>query len=53
MDNSTPSCGARLLVFHPRQLEDAQDLIRAVKANQTVVVNASGAWSVSGATHGK
>ena len=43
MDNSTPSRGARLLVFHPRQLEDAQDLIRAVKANQTVVLNASSA----------
>ena len=41
MDNSTPSRGARLLVFHPRQLEDAQALIRAVKANQTVVLNAS------------
>jgi FtsZ-interacting cell division protein YlmF len=43
MDNSAPLRGARLLVFHPRQLEDAQALIRAVKANQTVVLNASGA----------
>lgn len=44
MDNSTPlRGGARLLVFHPRQLEDAQVLIRAVKGNQTVVLNASGA----------
>jgi FtsZ-interacting cell division protein YlmF len=43
MDSATPLRGARLLVFHPRQLEDAQDLIRAVKGNQTVVLNASGA----------
>ena len=43
MNSATPLRGARLLVFHPRQLEDAQDLIRAVKANQTVVLNASGA----------
>jgi hypothetical protein len=53
MDSATPLRGARLLVFHPRQLEDAKDLIRAVKANQTVVLNASGAWSVSGAAQGK
>ena len=33
MDNSTPSRGAQLRVFHPRQLEDAQALIRAVKGN--------------------
>jgi cell division inhibitor SepF len=43
MDTATPSRGAQLLVFHPRQLEDAQTLIRAVKGNQTVVLNASGA----------
>ena len=43
MDSTTPPLGARLLVFHPRQLEDAQVLIRAVKGNQTVVLNASGA----------
>ncbi len=43
MDNTTPSRGARLLVFHPRQLEDAQALIRAVKGNQTVVLHASSA----------
>jgi Uncharacterized protein conserved in bacteria len=43
MDSPTLASGARLLVFHPRQLEDAQALIRAVKANQTVVLNASSA----------
>jgi len=44
MDSTTPlRGGARLLVFRPRQLEDAQVLIRAVKGNQTVVLNASGA----------
>jgi cell division inhibitor SepF len=43
MDSATPLRGARLLVFHPRQLEDAQALIRAVKAYQTVVLNASSA----------
>ncbi len=43
MDSATPSSGAQLLVFHPRHLEDAQALIRAVKGNQTVVVDASSA----------
>jgi cell division inhibitor SepF len=43
MDSPTPPRGAQLLVFYPRQLEDAEALIRAVKANQTVVLNASGA----------
>ena len=43
MDSPTPPRGAQLLVLHPRQLEDAQDLILAVKGNQTVVLNASSA----------
>jgi FtsZ-interacting cell division protein YlmF len=41
MDSATSSSGAQLLVFHTRQLEDSQTPIRAVKANQTVVLNAS------------
>jgi FtsZ-interacting cell division protein YlmF len=43
MGSATPSRGAQLLLFHPRQLKDAQTLIRAVKGNQTMVLNASSA----------
>ncbi len=39
---AAPSCWCST----PRQLEDAQDLIWAVKANQTVVLNTSGAEPV-------
>jgi FtsZ-interacting cell division protein YlmF len=42
-DNPTTLRGAQRLVVHPRQLEDAQTLIRAVKGNQTMVLNASSA----------
>lgn len=41
METASPSCCAQLLVFLPRQLEDALSLIRAVKGNQAVVLNAS------------
>jgi hypothetical protein len=41
MGSATPSRGAQLLLFHPRQLEDAQALIRAVEGNQTLVLIAN------------
>lgn len=44
MDTTNPRThGSQLLVLQPHQLEDAQTLIQAVKRNQTVVLNASGA----------
>lgn len=43
MDSAIRSRGAQLLVFHPRQLVDAQVLILAVKDNQSVVLDASSA----------
>jgi cell division inhibitor SepF len=41
MDGPTVAGGQRLLVLYPRQLEDAQRLIAAVKDNQAVVLNTS------------
>jgi FtsZ-interacting cell division protein YlmF len=49
MDNSTiPARGQQLLVFRPQQLVDAQVLIRAVKGNQAVVLDASSADACGG-----
>jgi cell division inhibitor SepF len=43
MERRTPAGGTQLLVLHPRQLDDAQTLIQAVKCNQVVVLAASSA----------
>jgi len=53
MDNSTPFRGARLLVFHPRQLEDAQDLIRADagEAQRLIDFACGGMEAIDGQTH--
>ena len=45
MNNSAPWGGAQLLVFHSRQLENTQALIRAVKANQSMVTSDIEHWS--------
>jgi cell division inhibitor SepF len=43
MNGPSVSGGQRLLVIHPRHLDDAEALIQAVRENQAVVLDASSA----------
>jgi hypothetical protein len=53
MDSTTSPRGARLLVFHPRQLDDAQDLIRADagEAQRLIDFACGGMEAIDGQTH--
>lgn len=43
MNGPTVSGGLQILVLYPRQLQDAEQIIRAVRDQQTVVVHTSAA----------